>query len=80
MNTRWKSALLVTLIAATMTMQPLVTAAQVGGDDAAAQSVDWNKFWDYGLCAASIAFASGTGGWVLAFFVCGKVAKEHWIH
>ena len=41
-------------------------------------SFDQKKFWDYAACAASIAFAVGTGGWVLAIVACGKAITENW--
>lgn len=77
---RWKSMLLATLIAITLVSQsPQVVAQAIDGDaEAVAEKIDSSKFWDYALCGVSIVFAAGTGGWLLAFFVCGKVASEHW--
>ncbi len=75
---RWKSMLLATLIAIALVSQSPQVVAQAIEGDAEAQKIDSSKFWDYALCGASIVFAAGTGGWLVAFIVCGKVASEHW--
>jgi hypothetical protein len=79
MTMRWKSILLATLIAVALVSQSPQVVAQAVEGDAQAEKIDSSKFWDYGLCGVSIVVAAGTGGWLLAFFVCGKVASEHWI-
>ena len=72
-----KSLLLATLVVAAASTQPLQVVAQ---DVADPEVEGWgsNKLWDYALCGASIALATGTGGWVMAFIVCGSVATEYW--
>lgn len=73
-----RSLLLTALVVLPLAVQPPRAVAQDPADPQV-QGFDRNKFWDYALCGASIAFASGTGGWVFAFVVCGKVATDHWI-
>ena len=72
-----RSLLLATLLVSAVATAPLRVAAQEVADPEV-EGFDSSKFWDYALCGASIAFATGTGGWVMAFVVCGKVAAEHW--
>ena len=72
-----RSVLLATLVASAVATQPLRVVAQEVVDPEV-EGFDTSKFWDYALCGASIALATGTGGWVMAVFVCGRVATEHW--
>ena len=72
-----RSLLLAALVALAVASQPPRVVAQEVADPEV-EGFDSNKFWDYALCGASIALATGTGGWVMAFMVCGKVATEHW--
>ncbi len=73
-----RPVLLALLIAlALATPAPRVVAQEAG--DAEVEGFDSSKFWDYALCGASIVLASGTGGWVMAFIVCGKAVTEHWV-
>lgn len=74
---RLKSLALAALLALAMAAQPPRGAAQEVADPVA-DGFGSKKFWDYALCGASIALASGTGGWVIALIVCGSVATEHW--
>jgi hypothetical protein len=79
MTMKWKSMLLATLIAIALTGQPAQVVAQA--EDGGSEEVEGfgsSKFWDYALCGASIAFAAGTGGWVLAGITCGRAVTEHW--
>ena len=74
---RLRSLWLVMLIAAPMAYAPSRVAAQAL-EDAALDGFGSRKFWDYATCGAAIVLASGTGGWIVAGIVCGKVITEHW--
>jgi hypothetical protein len=77
MNMKLKPLLLATVLTlAVATQPPRVVAQEVA--DPTVDGFGSKKFWDYALCGASIALASGTGGWVFAVIVCGSVATEHW--
>ncbi len=54
---------------------PLPHAAHADGE---AERFNEDKFWTYAGCAASIAFAVGTGGWILVAIACGKAATAYW--
>jgi hypothetical protein len=75
---RWKAVLLALLIVSPLAIPSRPVAAEPTADDAAIERLDSKKFWDYAACGASIVFASGTGGWILAGLMCGKVITEHW--
>lgn len=75
---KWKSVVLALLIACASAIQPGPLAAQAVADDAEPERFGSAKLWDYALCGASIVFAAGTGGWVVAFLVCGRAVTEHW--
>ena len=74
---RWKAVLLALLIISPLAVPTRPVAAETA-DEATIERFDSRKFWDYASCGASIVFASGTGGWILAAVVCGKVITEHW--
>lgn len=74
---RWTSSLLCLLVIAALA-GPARATAPIAREERGAQSFGADKFWDYALCGASIVFAAGTGGWVLAFIACGKAATTHW--
>jgi hypothetical protein len=78
MTKKWKSTLLATLITIALVSQPPQVVAQVDEGGAEADGFASSKFWDYTLCGASIVFATGTGGWVLAGITCGRALTEHW--
>ena len=67
---KWKSIVAVTLIACLLGIQPVSSPAQAAEGDVEEQRVDTEKLWNYAMCGASIALASGTGAWVLAFITC----------
>ncbi|MBI1795601.1 MAG: hypothetical protein HYR74_00960 [Candidatus Eisenbacteria bacterium] len=68
------------LLALALAAQPPLVAAQTAPpDDATVEMNDraTEKLWDYALCGASIAFAIGSGGWVLAVIACGHAITQH---
>ncbi len=74
-----KSLLVATLLAlAVVTQPPRLIAQELSDPEVEVEGFDTKKFWDYALCGASIALASGTGGWVFAAIVCGGVLTEYW--
>jgi hypothetical protein len=75
---KWKTTLLATLLAIAVVSQPPQIAAQAIDEGTETEQFSSSKFWDFGLCAVSIVFAAGTGGWLLAAITCGKAATEHW--
>jgi hypothetical protein len=74
---KWKPVVLVMLITCALGIEPLRVAAQVADGDAETERIGSVKFWDYAMCGASIVFAAGTGGWVLAIIACGRAITEH---
>ena len=74
---RVRAWLLAALIAAPLAL-PAAPVAAHDEDGAGIDRFGSRKFWEYAACGASIAFASGTGGWILAGIVCGKVLTEFW--
>ena len=74
---KFRSLLPVMLIASTLVV-PLSRAAAQTVEDPAVERFGGRQFFDYASCAASIVFAAGTGGWIIAGLVCGKVITEYW--
>jgi hypothetical protein len=74
---RVRSLPIAALLALTLVAQPPIVAAQTDTGDAQIEQFNEKKFWDYAACAASIVFAAGTGGWVLAVMACAKAVTEH---
>lgn len=73
---RMRSLLPAVLIALSVAGHPIQVAAQVS-EDAAIEGFDWKKFADYSGCAVAIAFAAGTGGWLVAGLACYRAYMEH---
>ena len=73
-----RGTVLALLVSLALAIQPVQVVAQTPGDPAEVEGFGWKKFFDYGLCAASIAVATGTGTWVAVVFTCGRVIQEHW--
>jgi len=75
MRTRWLPLALCLALATAITPLPQVAHAV---DDASTEKFGSEKFWAYAGCAASIALATGTGGWILVAIACGKAATTYW--
>lgn len=65
-------------IALAAAITPLPPAAHALDEEGQVETFNSTKFWAYAGCAASIAFASGTGGWVLVAIACGRAATMYW--
>lgn len=74
---KWKTVVVIALVACVLGIQPL-SDARAAEDIVEDQRVDTEKLWNYAMCGASIALASGTGAWVLAFITCGKAVTTHY--
>jgi len=75
---RRSSIVVALLLAGTLGVAPLSVVARAQEDGLEAEGFDKDKFWDYAMCGASVAVASTTGAWVLAFITCGKAVSTHW--
>lgn len=76
-NMKSKSVLVAALMALSLAIQPLHVAAEAV-DDTAIERFDSRKFLDYAGCAIGIAFAAGTGAWLVAGLACYRAFAEHW--
>ena len=77
MNVKRRLLPLALCIALAVAATPVPRAAQALADGEV-ERFDSEKFWTYAACGASIALASGTGGWVLVAIACGKAATMYW--
>ena len=77
MNAKWKLIVLAALLVCAPATEPRNARAQVVSGGVEVEGFGKEKFWDYVTCGASIAFATGTGAWVLAFIGCSKAIVEH---
>ncbi len=74
---KWKSRLVVAAFAFSLVAPPHAAVAQTIVNPPAAPAFNKDKLWDYATCAAGIAFAAGTGGWVFAGIACLKALNDH---
>jgi hypothetical protein len=73
----WRS-LAAAMLAGALLASPWTAVAQSEDSVPAPETESWAKFFDYALCAVSIASATTAIGGVMAVVTCGKVAASWW--
>lgn len=73
----WRTLAAAALVAL-MLVSPWAALARAEELAPAEETGSWGKFFDYALCAVSIASATTVVGGVMAAVTCGKVAYTWW--
>ena len=66
---------LAAVMALTLTLAPLTPAR---AEDEEVEGFNWQRFFDYAGCAASIGFAEVPGGLMMVAITCGRVIQKYW--
>ncbi len=66
------------VLAAVLAVALAVAPALAADDAAETPTFDWNKAFDYTMCAVGIATAATGAGATLATLACGKLIIRYW--